>query len=219
MSFAAQYSHMDSVALLMIGFLVVAVATIVVLLIWLFVASLWKYGQESVDLSSNEPAVAKSTASRLHLVVRTTLLLIGILVGTVAGVSSFVSIRELMGAERPIWASFTQTSGRELMVNLVLYLGIPHLLAALVSVVSESGLKFAPLTPLACGVVSGTVCGSLFSLLIWTGVTNNMQGLNPVVFAGFAVAALAGALINKFGCVLASGILHRNCDKTGESGR
>lgn len=97
---------MDSVALLMIGFLVVAVATIVVLLIWLFVASLWKYGQESVDLSLNEPAVAKSTASRLHLVVRTTLLLIGILVGTVAGVSSFVAIQELVGADH---ASMTFT--------------------------------------------------------------------------------------------------------------
>jgi hypothetical protein len=126
----------------------------------------------------------------MGLPIRLWRLLVSILLG--GSVASAVFVGTVYNAQVPIWFLLTRTEGITLAANVLWYVGFPHLLAACVGTGVGQGFGQVRNRSFLGAVAVGTLTGSLLSYFIWTRVTIGMQGLNPIFFAGFIVAAFVG---------------------------
>jgi hypothetical protein len=124
-----------------------------------------------------------------HFIRGLQLLLSALLGGTIGTAACFFALQR---AGHPIWFSLTRTEGLILVANFFWLVGIPHLLAACVGTSVAKGFRPVGYRFVLGGIAVGTAAGSLLSYVIWTRVTMGIQGVNPILIAGFFIAAFVG---------------------------
>ena len=128
--------------------------------------------------------------SSLALAIRLLRLFVSALFGGIVGAAACVVA--LNCADNPIWFLLTRTEGLTLVANVFWLVGFPHLLAACVGTSVGEGSRRVGYRCILRAIAVGTVAGSLLSYVIWTRVTLGIQGFNPILIAGFFVAAFVG---------------------------
>ena len=121
----------------------------------------------------------------------------GIIAGSFVGVIAFFIAFSAQGAifdnQGPVQARVGDTHGVAFLMNAIWLGGVPSLVGGAIAgmiVLRPNGRLRRLVVP---AVVGGTG-GCIVSILVWTANRQDMQGLNPIMFAGVGVAALLAAV-------------------------
>jgi hypothetical protein len=118
----------------------------------------------------------------------------GLVAGVVAVIAAFAAQDAVSGYQGPIQARIGNTHGLDFVMNVAWLAGGPSLVAAGVACLAAA-LPGIRLPRLAASVGIGGAVGCLVSVLTWTTLVGDIQGPDPVLFAGQGAAALAAVAV------------------------